>query len=113
MNERKIPFSFASLSLEASDYSVAAKDKLMQLSFANGKIRTVVVGRAASQICISGKLPANESYRFIDTLEPLIDGTGRTLTLDSSVYTKVILDSCIVKPAKSSGFAQFELVFHY
>ena len=113
MNERKIPFSFASLALEASGYSVTARDKLMQLAFANGTIRTVVVGKAASQIVISGKLPADESRRFIDVLAPLIDGAGRTLTLDGSVYTRAILDSCTVKPAKSSGFAQFELIFHY
>lgn len=110
---RNLTFTFAGITLSAVDYNITAKDKLLPLIMTNGIIRTVVAGKSAAQIKISGQLPACESNRLFEALEPLIGIADKQLLLDGAEYKGVTLDACTVAPSDKDGFARFTLEFHF
>lgn len=113
MNGRNITFTFGGVTLSASDYTVTAKDKLVQLALITGVIRTINIGRQASQIKIVGKLPSGECTQLFKALEPHVGGKADTLLLDGARYENAVLDTLTALPSETDGFAQFTLEFHF
>lgn len=113
MGSRSITFTFGGVTLSACSYSITAKDKLTQLALVTGIIKTINIGRQASQIKITGKLPAEESARLFAALEPQVGGKAAALRLDGAQYESVTLDTLTLTPDENEGFAQFTLEFHF
>lgn len=113
MSGRDIRFTFGGITLSANDYSITAKNKIIQVAMASNIIRTVSAGKAATQVKIHGKLPAAESAQLLSSLDAYVGGDPDYLLLDGTGYNNAILDAVTVTPSKSEGFAQYTLELHF
>ncbi len=111
MNGRKISFTYGTITLNISGYSVTAEDKLTEIALINGTIRTVKVGKAATYIKVSGKLPSFECRQLLDTAKPMVAKTD-DLTVDGVSFTSAMLDSFVIEPEAADGFAKYSMKFH-
>lgn len=111
MNGRKISFTYGGITLNISGYCVTAEDKLTEIALINGNIRTVNVGKAATYIKVSGKLPSFECQQLLNTARPLVAKTD-DLTVDGVLFLRAMLDSVIIEPDTAEGFAKYTMRFH-
>lgn len=111
MKKRKISFSLSGLSLYAYDYSIIMHNKINHTAFANGSIKTSVVGKSIRTIKISGLIPCGKVTSFISAFSSFIGMESHTLSLDGHTMTAT-LDRYEIRPADEPGLLDFTLTLH-